>query len=73
MRRHQKASAEPASKDRRPRLFALTYGLIDAHVDQVDFFDTVGGQEVIRLVQRRHHPRRDAAGPPSIPAQRGST
>lgn len=73
MRRHPKPSAEPASNHRRPHLFDLTYGLIDAHVNQVDFFDTVGGREIVRLVQQRRHPRRDAAAPPSIPAQRDGT
>ena len=42
-------STEPG---RRPRYFVLAWGLLEARVEHVDFFDTMGGEEIIRLYER---------------------
>lgn len=35
-------------------LFPLLFGLVDAHVSRVDYFDTVGGNELMRVLRGRH-------------------
>lgn len=37
---------------------ALVFGLIDARVCPIDFLDTPGGDELLRLYRRRHPGRR---------------
>lgn len=44
-------TAEP--HEGRPHLFALAIGALDAHLNQIDYFDTVGGDELMRLYRRR--------------------
>lgn len=44
----------------RPHVFRLVVGLIDARVGGVDYLDTVGGEELMRLLRGRravHHGR----------------
>lgn len=51
------AASHPVGSDDssgRPHLFAIAMGALDAHLNQVDFFDTVGGKELLRLYRRRH-------------------
>lgn len=50
----------PMARDPEARLHlsALVYGLIDARACHIDFFDTLGGQEVERWYRRHHHPGR---------------
>jgi len=55
-------SAVRESKDQggpedRLHVSALVFGLIDARACHVDFLDTPGGEELMRLF-RRHHPGR---------------
>jgi hypothetical protein len=42
-------------------VFALAFGLLDAHVSGVDYFDTAGGEELMRLYHRRQVERHRAA------------
>jgi hypothetical protein len=37
-------------------------GLIEARATQVDFLDTTGGAELVRLYRRHHHPGRRHVG-----------
>ena len=46
--------------NRRPRYFVLAFGFLEARVEHIDFFDTMGGDETVRLF-RRHRARRRAA------------
>ena len=49
----QPRPAEAASGDLHPHVFALAFGLLDAHVSGVDYFDTAGGEELMRLYHQR--------------------
>jgi hypothetical protein len=44
----------------RPRLLTMAIGALDARVNHIDFFDTSGGEEVLRWYRQRraHRPRR---------------
>ena len=53
-------AADGRGRSRRPHLFPLVFGLIDARVGGVDYLDTVGGDELMRLLRGRgavHHGR----------------
>jgi hypothetical protein len=52
-------------RDGRPHLFALAFGALDAHVNKIDYFDTVGGEELIRLYRRRRALRQRSDAPTS--------
>jgi hypothetical protein len=53
--------ADAASGDQRPHVLAIAFGLLDAHVSGVDYFDTAGGKELLRLYRRRQLERHRAA------------
>lgn len=44
----------------RPHLLTMAIGAFDARVNHIDYFDTSGGQEVLRWYRQRraHRPRR---------------
>lgn len=54
---HDKPRKEPGPPPP-VHLSDIAFGLLDAHVSGVDFFDTEGGQEVLGLVRlhRTHRP-----------------
>ena len=49
----QPRPTEVGSGDLRPHVFALAFGLLDAHVSGVDYLDTAGGEELMRLYHQR--------------------
>lgn len=59
-----------AARKRRPSLFALASGAIDAHINHVDYFDTAGGDELRRLF-RQYRATRRAARPPGTAPREG--
>ena len=47
-------------RSRRPHVFPLVFGLFDARVGGVDYLDSIGGEELMRLLRGRravHHGR----------------
>ena len=52
MAKHSKAQVEHGT-EHRPHYFSLVFGLIDAHISGIDYFDTPGGQELSRLLRER--------------------
>ncbi len=64
----READARTAGEDRpvtehasvRPHLSSIVFGLVDAHVSGIDFFDTVGGDELARAFQARRAAHRAA-------------
>ncbi len=61
MSRHQGgAGASRHHSDDRPHLMTIAFGALDARINKLDYFDTEGGQELLRLYRRRraqrHHP-----------------
>ena len=46
----------------RPHLVALAWGVLDAHVNHLDYFDTSGGDEIRRLFRQRRVAGRDRRG-----------
>lgn len=61
---------EPDRGDLRPHVFPLLVGVFDAHINHVDYFDTVGGEELRRLYRRRQARHHRAAARPSSPSTR---
>lgn len=64
MTRHVSPAASvqtPRGTHHRPHLFALAFGLVDAHYNGVDYFDTVGGDELRRLYRQRQARRHGSA------------
>ena len=51
---------EAGNADKRPHVFALAFGLLDAHVSGVDYLDTAGGDELKRLYHERQVERHRA-------------
>jgi hypothetical protein len=35
----------------------IAFGALDAHINKIDYFDTEGGQELLRLYRRRRDQR----------------
>jgi hypothetical protein len=52
MAKHPTAQAVHET-EHRPHYFSLVFGLIDAHISGIDYFDTPGGQELRRLLRER--------------------
>lgn len=67
-RSHKDARAD--RPDLRPRLMALLVGALDAHHNHLDYFDTVGGDELRRLLRER---RRAAGGGTNDPTEQDQT
>lgn len=66
------SDGDSAMQKRRADLFALLGGAIDARINHLDYFDTVGGDELVRLFRQHRATRRDARAPrvPMPPAER---
>lgn len=41
----------------RPHLMTIALGALDARINKIDYFDTEGGQELLRLYRRRRDQR----------------
>lgn len=54
---------EGTSQKRRPDLLALIEGAIDARLNHLDYFDTVGGDELRRMFRHYRATRRGARKP----------
>lgn len=52
MAKHSTAQAGHET-EHRPHYLSLVFGLIDAHISGIDYFDTPGGQELSRLLRER--------------------
>jgi hypothetical protein len=64
--RHGGTTKTVVSTDRhegRPHLFALAFGALDAHLNNIDYFDTAGGDELMRLYRRRRALRHRSDAP----------
>lgn len=61
------SDVQGAAHRHRPSLFALASGAIDAHINHLDYFDTVGGDELRRLFRQYRATRRDARRPGASP------
>ena len=48
--------------DTRPHLMTIAIGALDARINHIDYFDTSGGEEVLRWYRRRRaqHQRRSS-------------
>lgn len=55
----ERSARRPHAPEQRLHLVELLFGLVDARVGHVDFFDTCGGQELERWYRQRRsgHPR----------------
>lgn len=56
----QARSHQTESGDRRPHLFPLAFGLLDSHFNDIDYLDTIGGDELRRLYRQRQAARHGA-------------
>jgi hypothetical protein len=54
----------------RPHVLAIVFGLLDAHVSHIDYFDTIGGDEVVRMYRRRHALRHGPDDRPGVTTTR---
>lgn len=64
MSSHQKETAAPERRrDDRPHLMTIALGALDARINHLDYFDTEGGQELLRLYRRRRAQRHQAVEP----------
>ena len=56
-RDQQENAVSERRRDDRPHLMTIALGALDARINKIDYFDTAGGQELLRLYRRRRAQR----------------